>query len=138
MSVSDDYNGPERRDPPEAMHVSVDDLSEGTKRLINRWLGLGLGGLAMTVIGSVFSLGAYLTNMQRDIGERPTRQVVEVIVAERTDSLLTEIARNGAADEIRAGAQLESATTFKLFMESTSAELNALRRDFEREHGRRQ
>lgn len=136
--MTGDYDGPDRRDPPEIAHVSVDSLSNGAARTFDRverrfdrtlkvlWL------LVTTVIGSSVALGAWYSQINSEIAARPTVIVTRQMVDEATDELLDEIAANTAADRVSTDATTAGLTQLRLTVEALTQQQLALRRDVDR------
>lgn len=139
----------ERRDPGPPQHVTVDGMSNGAATTVARveqkfdqaiavggkLLKLGLGLIGSVLLG-MFSLGVWYHKVNTRIDARPTMQVTQEMVEDATrDALRTymdELAKNGAADQIRSDATTKGLAELQLTMEAFGAEMQSLRRDVDR------
>lgn len=146
---SDRRSGAERRKDGEPGHVSIESLSVGITDRLDRVEGkfdtavlvggklakIGVG-LIVAVLGGLFGLGVWYQKINSSIQNRPTIMITQSMVDSARAEFTEELAKNSAADQVRADALLNNVVEFRLIIEQNTNEISALRRDYERVHGK--
>jgi hypothetical protein len=93
----EDRRESERRDPPPPMHVSVDGISNGARRLLQeaihearktrRWIVSALLGLGVVV----FAAGEFRGTVENGLKNRPTEAAVQQLVDERDAAMVDRL-----------------------------------------------
>lgn len=140
----------ERRTPPQAQHVHIDGFANGGATFVAalaaevnlmvrllKWALATAGPLAMLAVIGIWNMSIQIKQLTSEVDDRPTGPMIEQMIQNRTRDLKEAITDDAAAGRVARDVATQGLNELSAAVEAIKVNNEAMRRDFEREHGRR-